>query len=108
MCVAWSAEVKVGYTATMTGLVERPHLLRLDIELDIYVKDIVKVMLYEDLRDMIFVAHNYGGMVIIVRGHADRSWPSEWPALPAVAGPPSRMGLQTMMIAFEKAPVYRT
>jgi hypothetical protein len=41
----------------MTGLVERPHLLRPDIELDFHIKDIVKVLFYEDLRDMILVGH---------------------------------------------------
>jgi hypothetical protein len=41
----------------MTSLVERPHLLRPDIELDFHIKDIVKVLFYENLRDMILVGH---------------------------------------------------
>ena len=52
------------YTPTLTGLGERAHLLTPDINLDTHVTDIVNVMEYEDVRDVILVGHSYGGMVI--------------------------------------------
>jgi pimeloyl-ACP methyl ester carboxylesterase len=59
------------YTSTMTGVGERAHLLLPDIDLDFHINDIVKVLEYEDLRDVILVGHSYGGMVIT--GVADRA-----------------------------------
>jgi pimeloyl-ACP methyl ester carboxylesterase len=59
------------YTPTLTGLGERSHLLRPDIDLDTHIADIVGVLRYEDLTDVILVGHSYGGMVIT--GVADRA-----------------------------------
>lgn len=59
------------YTPTLTGLGEREHLLRRDIDLDMHITDVVKVLEFEDLRDVILVGHSYGGMVIT--GIADRA-----------------------------------
>jgi pimeloyl-ACP methyl ester carboxylesterase len=59
------------YTPTMTGVGERAHLLHPDIDLDLHIDDIVAVLQYEDLRDVILVGHSYGGMVIT--GVADRA-----------------------------------
>lgn len=59
------------YAPTMTGLGERAHLLRPDIDLDFHIDDIVKVLEFEDLRDVVLVGHSYGGMVIT--GVADRA-----------------------------------
>jgi pimeloyl-ACP methyl ester carboxylesterase len=59
------------YTPTMTGVGERAHLLRPDIDLDFHINDIITVLEYEDLRDVILVGHSYGGMVIT--GVADRA-----------------------------------
>jgi pimeloyl-ACP methyl ester carboxylesterase len=59
------------YTPTMTGLGERSHLLSPRIDLDLHIADIVAVLHYEDLRDVILVGHSYGGMVIT--GVADRA-----------------------------------
>lgn len=59
------------YTPTMTGLGERSHLLRPGIDLDLHINDIVAVLHYEDLHDIILVGHSYGGMVIT--GAADRA-----------------------------------
>jgi pimeloyl-ACP methyl ester carboxylesterase len=55
----------------MTGLGERSHLLRPDIDLEMHIRDIVAVLHYEDLRDVVLVGHSYGGMVIT--GVADRA-----------------------------------
>ena len=59
------------HTPTMTGLAERSHLLGPEIDLDLHIRDIVSVLHYEDLRDVILVGHSYGGMVIT--GVADRA-----------------------------------
>jgi len=59
------------YTPTLTGLGERSHLLNPDIDLDVHIRDVVNVLHYEDLRDVILVGHSYGGMVIT--GTADRA-----------------------------------
>jgi len=59
------------YTPTMSGLGERSHLVSADIDLDLHIRDIVAVLHYEDLRDVILVGHSYGGMVIT--GIADRA-----------------------------------
>jgi len=59
------------YAPTLTGLGERAHLLRPDIDLDLHIEDIVQVLKYEDLRNVILVGHSYGGMVIT--GVADRA-----------------------------------
>jgi pimeloyl-ACP methyl ester carboxylesterase len=49
------------FSPTLTGLGERSHLLSKDISLDTHVTDIVNVIKWEDLRDICFVAHSYGG-----------------------------------------------
>ena len=59
------------YTPTLTGLGERAHLLNPSIDLDTHIVDVVNVLRYEDLRDVILVGHSYGGMVIT--GVADRA-----------------------------------
>ncbi len=59
------------YTPTLTGLGERSHLLSADVDLDMQIEDVVQVLKYEDLRDVILVGHSYGGMVIT--GVADRA-----------------------------------
>jgi pimeloyl-ACP methyl ester carboxylesterase len=59
------------YTPTLTGLSERSHLLSPAIDLDLHITDVVAVLHYEDLRDVILVGHSYGGMVIT--GVGDRA-----------------------------------
>jgi pimeloyl-ACP methyl ester carboxylesterase len=59
------------YTPTLTGLGERSHLLSPSVDLDLHVTDVVNLLHYEDLRDVILVGHSYGGMVIT--GTADRA-----------------------------------
>jgi pimeloyl-ACP methyl ester carboxylesterase len=55
----------------MTGVGERSHLLGPEVDLDLHIRDIVGVLHYEGLRDVILVGHSYGGMVIT--GTADRA-----------------------------------
>jgi pimeloyl-ACP methyl ester carboxylesterase len=52
------------FTPTLTGLGERVHLATPDIDLDTHIQDILGVLEYEDLREVILVGHSYGGMVI--------------------------------------------
>jgi pimeloyl-ACP methyl ester carboxylesterase len=59
------------YAPTLTGLGERSHLLSPKIDLDLHITDVVAVLRYEDLRDVVLVGHSYGGMVIT--GVADRA-----------------------------------
>jgi len=58
-------------TPTYTGLGERAHLAHRDIDLDAHIEDLLAVMLYEDLRDVVLVGHSYGGMV--ATGAAERA-----------------------------------
>jgi pimeloyl-ACP methyl ester carboxylesterase len=58
-------------TPTLTGLGERSHLARPEIGLEAHVTDVVSVMTYEDLRDVILVGHSSSGAVIT--GVADRA-----------------------------------
>jgi pimeloyl-ACP methyl ester carboxylesterase len=51
------------WTPTYTGLGERVHLASSDVKLDTHIEDVVKVIEFEDLRDVILVGHSYGGMV---------------------------------------------
>jgi len=41
------------------------------VDLDMHVQDVVTVLEYEDLREVVLVGHSYGGMVIT--GAADRA-----------------------------------
>jgi pimeloyl-ACP methyl ester carboxylesterase len=59
------------YAPSLTGLGERKHLARADIDLDTHVQDVVGLLEMEDLRDVILLGHSYGGMV--VTGAADRT-----------------------------------
>jgi pimeloyl-ACP methyl ester carboxylesterase len=65
------AKGHVVYAPSMTGLADREHLLKPDIDLDTHITDIAKLLFYEDLKDAIIVGHSYGGMVIT--GVADRA-----------------------------------
>ena len=57
------------YTPTLTGLCERSHLLSPSINLSTHIADIVNLMRWEDLQQIVLVGHSYGG--IVVTGVAD-------------------------------------
>lgn len=59
------------FTPTQTGLGERSHLARPDIDLETHIADILGVLRFEDLHDVFLVGHSYGGMV--ATGVADRA-----------------------------------
>jgi pimeloyl-ACP methyl ester carboxylesterase len=52
------------FTPTLTGLGERSHLLRTGIDLTTHVTDVVNVIKWEELSDVVLCGHSYGGMVI--------------------------------------------
>ncbi len=58
------------YRPTLTGLGERVHLLTPSVDLSTHIMDIVNVIRFENLNDVVLVGHSYGGMVIT--GVADR------------------------------------
>src|SRR6266498_5853186 len=51
------------YTPTFTGLGERVHLASSEVGLETHIQDILGVLTYEDLHDVILVGHSYSGMV---------------------------------------------
>jgi len=59
------------FAPTLTGVGERSHLLRPDIDLDTHVLDVVNLMKWQELSQVVLVGHSYGGMV--VSGAAEKS-----------------------------------
>ena len=59
-----SAKGEIVFHPTLTGLGERVHLANTDINLTTHITDIVNVIKFENLHDVILVGHSYGGMVI--------------------------------------------
>jgi hypothetical protein len=51
------------FTPTFTGFGERSHLIGRDVGIETHVTDIVNVLHYEDLSNVILVAHSYAGTV---------------------------------------------
>ncbi len=58
-------------TPSYTGLGERSHLAHQGIDLEFHVNDMLQVLKYEDLSDVVLLGHSYGGMV--ATGVADRA-----------------------------------
>ena len=52
------------FTPTLTGLGERSHLMSKDIRLATHVTDVVNLMKWEGLADVVLCGHSYGGMVV--------------------------------------------
>lgn len=52
------------FTPTLTGLGEKSHLRQDETGLDTHVTDILNLIEWEDLSDIVLVGHSYGGMVI--------------------------------------------
>lgn len=59
------------YAPSLPGMGEHTHQLHPGIDLNAHIDDVVNLLFYEDLRNVIIVGHSYGGMVIT--GVADRS-----------------------------------
>jgi pimeloyl-ACP methyl ester carboxylesterase len=58
------------YRPSLTGQGERVHLANESIGLETHIMDVVNIILFEELDNIILVGHSYGGMV--VTGVADR------------------------------------
>lgn len=58
------------FTPTYTGLGERTHQASPTVDLETHIKDVLAVIEYEDLKDIVLLGHSYGGMV--ATGVADR------------------------------------
>lgn len=58
------------YRPSLPGLGEHHHLATPEIGLNDHITDIVNLILFEDLHDVVLLGHSYGGMVIT--GVADR------------------------------------
>ena len=52
------------FAPTMTGLGERSHLISDKVNLATHITDIVNVIKWESLNDIVLVGHSYGGMII--------------------------------------------
>jgi pimeloyl-ACP methyl ester carboxylesterase len=59
-----SAKQHTVITPTLTGLGERSHLLNPGIDLETHILDVVNVMKWQELREIVLVGHSYGGAVI--------------------------------------------
>jgi pimeloyl-ACP methyl ester carboxylesterase len=58
-------------TPTYTGLGERAHLARPDIDLETHIADMLGVLEFDDISNVNLIGHSYGGMV--ATGAADRA-----------------------------------
>jgi pimeloyl-ACP methyl ester carboxylesterase len=59
------------YPITLTGLADRVHLAAPDVGLDTHITDVLNVIRYNDLRDVVLVGHSGANMP--VTGVADRA-----------------------------------
>jgi pimeloyl-ACP methyl ester carboxylesterase len=59
------------FSPTYTGLGERAHLARPEVDLSTHIQDVTAVLEFEDLTDVTLLGHSYGGMV--ATGVADKA-----------------------------------
>lgn len=52
------------FTPTYTGLGERSHLMSRDIDLETHIQDVLQVLKFEALTDVLLVGKSYSGMII--------------------------------------------
>ena len=58
------------FTPTLTGLADRSHLISRLVNLETHILDVVNLIRWEELSDVVLCGHSYGGSVIT--GVADR------------------------------------
>jgi pimeloyl-ACP methyl ester carboxylesterase len=58
------------YPVTLTGLGERTHLASPEVDLETHITDVVNLIEFEGLQDVVLLGHSYGGLV--VTGTADK------------------------------------
>ena len=59
------------WTPTYTGLGEKQHLTTPAVDLEVHIQDVLGVLKFEDLRNVVLVGHSYGG--VVATGVADRA-----------------------------------
>ena len=85
------------FTPTLTGLGERAHLYRDDLDLETHIADVMGVIDFEDLREVTLVGHSYGGMIITAIAdraperlarvvYLDALWPEDGESVADVVG----------------------
>jgi len=52
------------YPVTLTGLGERVHLAHAGVDLETHITDVVNLLDYEALEDVVLVGHSYAGTVV--------------------------------------------
>lgn len=52
------------FTPTLTGVAERSHLLSRNVDLETHILDVVNLIRWEELSDIVLCGHSYGGCVI--------------------------------------------
>jgi pimeloyl-ACP methyl ester carboxylesterase len=99
------------YPVTLTGLGERVHLAGPQVNLDTHIADVVNLLRYEELRDVVLVGHSYAGTVIT--GVADQAperiarlvYVDTWPLPDGVAqsdlNPPAARHAQARQVAIQ-------
>jgi pimeloyl-ACP methyl ester carboxylesterase len=98
------------YTPSLTGLADRSHLLSPDVGLETHIADVLNLLEWDDLHEVVLVGHSYGGMVIT--GVADRMperlshvvyldavWPSDGQGVFAGRGGDYAQGLRAIVDA---------
>ena len=58
------------FTPTLSGVGERSHLLSRQLDLHTHIADVVNLIRWEELSDVILCGHSYGG--VVVTGAADQ------------------------------------
>ena len=58
------------FTPSLSGVADRSHLLARDVDLNTHIADVVNLIRWEELSDVVLCGHSYGGCV--VSGAADR------------------------------------
>lgn len=61
------------YAPTLTGLADRSHLRTAQVNLDTHIRDVVDLLKWEDLKDVVLVGHSTTGAV--VAGVAEQALP---------------------------------
>jgi len=51
------------YPMSLTGLGERAHLSSPSVDLETHITDVLNLLRFEDLHDVVLVGHSYGGIV---------------------------------------------
>lgn len=52
------------FAPSLTGLADRSHLLGAGVDLQMHIDDIVNLLRWNDLEDVVLAGHSYGGFVI--------------------------------------------